>query len=58
MTDMAELAKRKKALNLAVVYVDPDAFVEHFLGWLEITAFISALRAGDAAVPPTASPRP
>ena len=32
MTDMAELAKRKKALNLAVVYVEPDAFVEDYLG--------------------------
>ena len=51
MTDMAELAKRKKALNLAVVYVDPEAFVENYLGWLEITAFISALRAGDVQPP-------
>jgi hypothetical protein len=51
MTDTAELIKRKKALNLAVVYVDPDAFVENYLGWLEITAFISAQRAGDAQIP-------
>jgi hypothetical protein len=51
MTDMAELAKRKEPLNLAVVYVDPDAFVANFNAWLEITAFISALRAGEAEVP-------
>jgi hypothetical protein len=39
MTDIAELRKRKEPLNLAIVYVDPDLFIEHFLGWLEITAF-------------------
>ncbi|MEF3367979.1 hypothetical protein V3H18_15700 [Methylocystis sp. 9N] len=52
MTDMAELQARKKPLNLAIVYVDPDAFLANFMGWLEITAFITALRAGDATVPP------
>lgn len=51
MTDMAELKKRKQPLNLAIVYVDPDAFIANFLGWLEITAFISALRAGDVEAP-------
>jgi hypothetical protein len=51
MTDTAELVKRKKDINLAVVYADPDAFLAHFLGWLEITAFISAQRAGEAQVP-------
>jgi hypothetical protein len=51
MTDMAELKKRKEPLNLAIVYVDPDAFIANFMGWLEITAFISALRAGDVQVP-------
>lgn len=51
MVDMAELKKRKQPLNLAIVYVDPDAFVANFMGWLEITAFISALRAGDIAAP-------
>lgn len=51
MTDMAELKKRKEPLNLAIVHVDPDAFAEHFMGWLEITAFISALRLGDTQVP-------
>jgi hypothetical protein len=61
MTDMGELRKRKEPLNLAIVHVDPDAFIEHFIGWLEITAFITALRAGDAEVPadgvtPTLSP--
>ncbi|WP_294540945.1 hypothetical protein [uncultured Rhodoblastus sp.] len=51
MTDTAELVKRKKAINLAVVHGDPDAFLAHFLGWLEITAFITAQRAGAAQVP-------
>jgi hypothetical protein len=51
MTDIAELQKRKKPLNLAIVHVDPDAFVAHYLGWLEITAFITALRAGDVEAP-------
>jgi len=52
MTDMAELKRRKEPLNLAIVHVDPDAFVANFAGWLEITAFVSSLRAGDAEVPP------
>ena len=51
MTDMAELKKRKEGLNLAIVYVDPDAFIAHFMGWLEITAFISAQRAAQAQTP-------
>jgi hypothetical protein len=51
MTDMAELQSRKKKINLAIVHVDPDAFVENYLPWLEITSFITALRAGDAAIP-------
>jgi hypothetical protein len=51
MTDTAELVKRKKDINLAVVYADPDAFLGHFLGWLEITAFISALREGEVEPP-------
>jgi hypothetical protein len=51
MTDMAELQKRKKPLNLAIVHVDPDAFVANFVGWLEITAFITALRAGEVQLP-------
>jgi hypothetical protein len=51
MTDMAELQARKKPLNLAIVHVDPDAFIANFTGWLEITAFITALRAGDTVVP-------
>jgi len=51
MTDMAELKKRKEALNLAIVYVDPDAFIANFMGWLEITAFITAHRAGQVRAP-------
>jgi hypothetical protein len=51
MTDMTELQARKKPMNLAIVYVDPDAFVANFTPWLEITAFITALRAGEATVP-------
>jgi hypothetical protein len=51
MTDMAELRKRKEPLNLAVVHVDPEAFAANFIGWLEITTFIAAERAGEAQVP-------
>ena len=51
MTDMNELRKRKEPLNLAIVYVDPDAFVANLMGWLEITAFISAQRLGEADAP-------
>lgn len=51
MTDMAELRKRKEPLNLAIVHVDPDAFIASLMGWLEITAFIKAQRAGEAEVP-------
>jgi hypothetical protein len=51
MTDMAELKRRKEPLNLAIVYVDPDGFVANLMGWLEITAFISAQRAGDIQAP-------
>ena len=51
MTDMAELKKRKEPLNLAIVHVDPDAFITNLMGWLEITAFITAQRAGEAEIP-------
>jgi hypothetical protein len=51
MTDMAELKKRKEPLNLAIVHVDPDAFIANLTGWLEITAFITAQRAGEAEIP-------
>ena len=51
MTDIAELKRRKVPLNLAIVHVDPDAFVNNLMGWLEITAFITAQRAGEAQVP-------
>jgi hypothetical protein len=43
--------KRKKAINMGVVFTDPDVFLSHFAGWLEITAFISAQRAGEAVAP-------
>jgi hypothetical protein len=51
MTDMAELQRRKKLINVAIVYVDPDAFVANYLPWLEITTFIAALREGEAQPP-------
>jgi hypothetical protein len=51
MTDIEELRKRKEPLNLAIVHVDPDAFIANLTGWLEITAFISAQRAGEAEIP-------
>lgn len=51
MTDMAELKKRKEPLNLAIVHVEPDAFIGNFMGWLEITAFIRAQRVGEAQMP-------
>jgi hypothetical protein len=51
MTDMTELQRRKKLINLAIVYVDPDAFVANYVPWLEITTFITALRAGDVQAP-------
>jgi len=51
MTDMAELKTRKVPLNLAIVHVDPDAFIANFMGWLEITDFITAQQAGEAPVP-------
>jgi len=51
MTDMTELAKRKQPLNLAIVHVDPEAFIAHYLPWLEITAFLTALRLGEVSAP-------
>ena len=51
MTDMAELQKRKQPINLAIVHVDSDAFIGSLMDWLEITAFITAQRAGTAQVP-------
>jgi hypothetical protein len=51
MTDMEELKRRKVPLNLAIVHANPEAFIANFMGWLEITAFITAQRAGEAEVP-------
>jgi hypothetical protein len=51
MTDIAELKARKVPLNLAIVHVDPDAFIANFMSWLEITAFVTAQQAGEAVAP-------
>lgn len=51
MTDMAELKRRKQPINLAIVHVDAEAFAASLMGWLEITAFIRALRSGETGVP-------
>jgi hypothetical protein len=51
MTDTTELVKRKQPLNLAIVHVDPEAFVAHYLPWLEITAFLTGVRLGEVTVP-------
>lgn len=51
MTDTTELKARKMPLNLAIVHVDPDAFIANFMGWLEITAFITAQQTGGAPTP-------
>ncbi len=56
MTMMTELAARKQPINLAIVHVDPDAFVAHFLPWLEITTFLTAQRQGLATVPADGRP--
>jgi len=57
---MSEMARRKTPLNLAIVHVDPDAFVAHFLPWLEITAFLMMQSAGEPAAdgpPPALTPQ-
>lgn len=51
MTDMTELAKSKQPLNLSIVATDPEAFLDHYLPWLEITAFLSAHRVGQVEMP-------
>jgi hypothetical protein len=51
MTTMQELQKRKQPLNLAVVHVDPEAFVASYPGWLEITHFITQHKAGMVEMP-------
>lgn len=53
-----ELVKRKTPMNMAIVEVDPSLFTESLVGWLEITSYITADRAGkapplvDGAIPP------
>ena len=51
VTDMSELVKRKQTINLSIVHVDPDAFLDSFLPWLEITCFLSAHRTGQVEMP-------
>ena len=46
---VAEFKKRKQPINLAIVYVDPDAFVANFMGWLEITALYHGVEGGRGA---------
>jgi len=48
MTDLAELVKRKQPLNLAIVHVDPEAFIAGLSPWLEIAAFTMDLKEGIA----------
>jgi hypothetical protein len=53
-----ELVKRKVPMNIAITEVDPSLFIESLIGWLEITSYITAERAGkapplvDGAIPP------
>lgn len=49
--EMAELQKRKRPLNLAIVFADPEGFIENLMGWLEITSHVTALRLGEVAAP-------
>jgi hypothetical protein len=53
---VAEYKKRKQPINLAIVYVDPDAFVANFLSWLEISHYVTALKAGEAEVSADGTP--
>lgn len=46
MTDMAELVKRKQPLNLSIVHVDPDAFIDAYVPWLEIASFVMDKKEG------------
>jgi len=51
MTDMAELVKRKQPLNLSIVHVDPDAFIDSYIPWLEIASFVMDQKEGLAEAP-------
>ncbi len=55
---MSELARRKQPLNLSIVHADPEAFVVHYLPWLEITAHLTAQRLGEATAPADCAPPP
>lgn len=51
MTDMAELVNRKQPINLSIVHVDPDAFIESYVPWLEIASFLMDLKEGQTDMP-------
>lgn len=45
---MNEVIKRKEPMNKAIMEVNPDLFVKSLPGWLEVTHFVMAQRAGTA----------
>lgn len=55
---MNEVLRRKAPMNLSIVEVDPSLFSSSLTGWLEITSYVMAQRAGkvqptaDGSVPP------
>jgi hypothetical protein len=52
---MNEVIRRKQPMNEAVLKVDPALFNASLMGWLEITAFVMAQRAGKAQPNPDGS---
>lgn len=52
---MNEVLRRKDPMNRAIVEVDPSLFSASLPGWLEITAFVMAQRAGKATPNPDGS---
>ncbi len=55
---MNEVLRRKAPMNLSIIEVDPSLFSSSLTGWLEITSYVMAQRAGkvqptaDGSVPP------
>jgi hypothetical protein len=49
---MNEVIRRKEPMNAAISQGDPMLFTKHYMGWLEVTAYVMAQRAGK--VQPTA----